>query len=369
MNINSLDLGCQPIPLELLVVAPLEDSVAARGGAVRPKSLISRGTNPKYPANPPPGVDKHSKNGFAMTFIHLGRRGYQITLWSASWAGRKKWLEKIEGRQLELRDRSLVFETRALSAGYFVGTNRVTCAAPFGKFPCLSVRVWRWELTRPCADNGNRMVYGTDNGVYLSDLRDNAKVPVKVISVPNVTQLDVLEEHGILIVLAGALTSPLLHLHALTSFPLQTKPCRPSSSTTSIRATPSARPSARARSRRTRPSSRRASASTARSSASSSRAPSRARLRRSSRSCTTATRSRRPCASSSKAATRPSASSRYPFFASLMQKRKLMWKSRPGILHPNRVELGALPQVEALRRLHQGVRDRRPRDARHAGPA
>ncbi|KAK4698852.1 hypothetical protein P7C70_g7416, partial [Phenoliferia sp. Uapishka_3] len=151
----------KPVPLELLVVAPLEESVASRGGAVRPRSLISRGSNPKYPASPPPGVDKHSKNGFAITFIHLGRRGYQITLW----------------------DRSLVFETRALSAGYFVGTNRVTCAAPF--------------------DNGNRMVYGTDNGAYLSDLRDNAKVPVKVISVPNVTQLDVLEEQGILIVVVG----------------------------------------------------------------------------------------------------------------------------------------------------------------------
>lgn len=46
------------------------------------------------------------------------------------------------------------------------------------------------------------MVYGTDNGVYLSDLRDKNKVPVKVISVPSVTQVDVLEEQGILIVLA-----------------------------------------------------------------------------------------------------------------------------------------------------------------------
>ncbi|KAM0753215.1 RhoGEF Rgf2 [Meredithblackwellia eburnea MCA 4105] len=167
----------KPIPLELLVVAPLDEATASRGGTVRPKSLMSRAST-----NPPPGVDKNSKQGFAMTFIHLGRRGYQITLWSTSWAGRKKWLDKIEGRQAELRDRSLVFETRALSAGYFVGTNRVTCAAPF--------------------DNGNRMVYGTDNGVYLSDLRDKSKVPVKVISVPNVTQLDVLEEQGILVVLA-----------------------------------------------------------------------------------------------------------------------------------------------------------------------
>lgn len=48
------------------------------------------------------------------------------------------------------------------------------------------------------------MVYGTDNGVYLSNLRDKSKVPVKVISVSNVTQLDVLEEQGILIVLAGS---------------------------------------------------------------------------------------------------------------------------------------------------------------------
>ena len=147
VNHSSRTLSKQPIPLELLVVAPLDDSAVARGGAVRPKSLISRGANPKYPANPPPGIDKHSKNGFAMTFIHLGRRGYQITLWSASWAGRKKWLEKIEGRQLELRDRSLVFETRALSAGYFVGTNRVTCAAPFGEvFPssCGAGRESSW---------------------------------------------------------------------------------------------------------------------------------------------------------------------------------------------------------------------------------
>lgn len=48
------------------------------------------------------------------------------------------------------------------------------------------------------------MVYGTENGVYLAHLGEKNKVPVKVISVPNVTQLDVLEEQGILIVLAGS---------------------------------------------------------------------------------------------------------------------------------------------------------------------
>ncbi|GAA5886090.1 hypothetical protein JCM16303_003859 [Sporobolomyces ruberrimus] len=178
----------KPIPLELLVVAAIDDAATARSGVVRPKSLMARGssssksTSSATAKDPPPGVDKNSKQGFAITFIHLGRRGYQITLWASTWTARKKWLEKIEERQNELRERSLVFETVPLSAGYFVGTNRLTCAAPF--------------------DNGNRMVYGTDNGVYLADLRDKTKVPVKVISVPSVTQLDVLEEQGILIVLA-----------------------------------------------------------------------------------------------------------------------------------------------------------------------
>lgn len=69
-----------------------------------------------------------------MTFTHLGRKGYTLTLWSPSWAGRKKWLDKIEQRQAELRDRSLVFDMSVLSEGFFAGTNRVTCAAPFGKF-------------------------------------------------------------------------------------------------------------------------------------------------------------------------------------------------------------------------------------------
>ncbi|GAA5999873.1 uncharacterized protein JCM10292_003517 [Rhodotorula paludigena] len=175
----------KPIPLELLVVAPVDDLASARGGVARPRSLMARNASsvkiPATASQPPPGADKN-KQGFAFTCIHLGRRGYQITLWAATWTARKKWLEKIEERQNELRERSLVFETLPLSAGYFVGTNRLTCAAPF--------------------DHGNRMVYGTENGVYLSDLREKNKVPVKVISAPSVTQLDVLEEQGILIVLA-----------------------------------------------------------------------------------------------------------------------------------------------------------------------
>lgn len=115
---------------------------------------MARGSSSKSASSatakdPPPGVDKNSKQGFAITFIHLGRRGYQITLWASTWTARKKWLEKIEERQNELRERSLVFETVPLSAGYFVGTNRLTCAAPFGENSLSLVVLILTELTLP----------------------------------------------------------------------------------------------------------------------------------------------------------------------------------------------------------------------------
>lgn len=180
----------KPIPLELLVVSTMDDPSTIRNNtAARPKSLMSRtsntsklnlSTNGNGARNSVP--DPTSKQGFSITFTHLGRKGYALTLWSPSWAGRKKWLDKIEERQAELRQRSLVFETSVLSEGYFVGSNKVTCAAPF--------------------DGGTRMVFGTDNGVYVANLLAKDKIPVRVLVMPYVTQVDVLEDYGILIVLA-----------------------------------------------------------------------------------------------------------------------------------------------------------------------
>jgi hypothetical protein len=46
------------------------------------------------------------------------------------------------------------------------------------------------------------MVFGTDNGVYMVNLLATEKVPVKVLSCTYVTQLDILEEYGTLVVLA-----------------------------------------------------------------------------------------------------------------------------------------------------------------------
>ncbi len=47
------------------------------------------------------------------------------------------------------------------------------------------------------------MVYGTDDGVYISDLREPGREPVKVLSLLEVSQVDVLEDYQLLIVLSG----------------------------------------------------------------------------------------------------------------------------------------------------------------------
>lgn len=48
------------------------------------------------------------------------------------------------------------------------------------------------------------MVYGTDDGVYLSDFKDRQREPVKVLALLDVTQVDVLQEFQLLVVLSGS---------------------------------------------------------------------------------------------------------------------------------------------------------------------
>jgi len=52
-------------------------------------------------------------------------------------------------------------------------------------------------------DGGRRVVYGTDDGVYISDLRDTTREPSRVLALLEVSQVDVLEEYQLLIVLSG----------------------------------------------------------------------------------------------------------------------------------------------------------------------
>lgn len=76
----------------------------------------------------------------------------------------------------------MIFDTVTLSEGFFSGPNKVNCAAPF--------------------DRGRSIVYGTDDGVYISSFTSPENEPVKVLALLDVLQVDVLEEYELLIVLS-----------------------------------------------------------------------------------------------------------------------------------------------------------------------
>jgi hypothetical protein len=59
------------------------------------------------------------KGQHSITFVHLGHKYHQITLWANTYFTQKKWIEQIAKQQDALRER------------FFNGLNKVNCAAPF----------------------------------------------------------------------------------------------------------------------------------------------------------------------------------------------------------------------------------------------
>ncbi|CAL1714128.1 unnamed protein product [Somion occarium] len=164
----------RPIPLELLFVSAPDEFPTNKPR--QNKALL------KNLPHAPVITVKEAKGGFSITFVHLGRNYYQQTLWAGTYVSQRKWVEHITRQQEIMRERSAVFETVVLSEGFFVGAVRVNCAAPYSQ--------------------GRRIVYGTDDGIYLSNLWERNREPVKVLALKDVSQVDILEDYQLLIVLA-----------------------------------------------------------------------------------------------------------------------------------------------------------------------
>lgn len=116
----------QPIPLELLSIREMEE-VIPEGGIKRTSSSLL----PSIRAN---AGDARRGDGWPITFRHLGKMGYELTLYAANQASRKKWLEFIDNAQERLRARADFFNTTVISSNFFVSTNRVNCVVPFGAY-------------------------------------------------------------------------------------------------------------------------------------------------------------------------------------------------------------------------------------------
>ncbi|EHL00196.1 putative Rho1 guanine nucleotide exchange factor 1 [Glarea lozoyensis 74030] len=164
----------RPIPLELLSIREMDEVIPKLGVVKRPSSSLIPGS--KTGAN-----DGARKEGFPITFRHIGKGGYELTLYANTAGSRNKWMEHIGEQQSILRRRGDFYNRSIMSSGFFSAANRVNCVAPF--------------------DGGRKLIYGTDSGIFVSDRRakDQAAKPVRVLDATSVTQIDVLEEYQLLL--------------------------------------------------------------------------------------------------------------------------------------------------------------------------
>ncbi|KAF2014639.1 Rho1 guanine nucleotide exchange factor 1 [Aaosphaeria arxii CBS 175.79] len=171
----------KPIPLELLVITQMDEIIPRMGIAKRPSANLMGAK--ALAANAPRG-DATKQQGYPITFKHLGKGGYEQTLYASTPISQQKWMEHIEAQQRNLRERSNIFTKTILNEGFFTPAIRVTCAVPL--------------------DGGRKLVFGTDAGIYVVDRKpkDSSIKPRRVLDCKAVTQVDVLEQHQIVLVLA-----------------------------------------------------------------------------------------------------------------------------------------------------------------------
>ena len=133
-------------------MAQSDDPGASRGGiAKRPSSgLLPPAKTTTMGINLPGRNNDPANKGYAITFTHLGRRGYILTLYAPTWVSRRKWVEYIESQQRVIRDRSSIFAQVVVCEKYFMGNNKVNCAVAFGiKSPLCTFLPIRWR-TKTC---------------------------------------------------------------------------------------------------------------------------------------------------------------------------------------------------------------------------
>lgn len=117
----------KPIPLELLVIAQMNEVIPRLGLAKRSSSGLIPG---KTTTN-----NQTTQKELPITFRHLGKGGYDITLYATSQTQRKKFIEMVEEQQRKLRERNSNFYNKTiLCEGFFSSLNRVNCLVPIGKF-------------------------------------------------------------------------------------------------------------------------------------------------------------------------------------------------------------------------------------------
>ena len=120
----------KPIPLELLIITQMDEVIPRLGIAKRPSSSLIPGVK-AVPATA--RAANAAKDGFPITFRHIGKAGFDLTLHAPSMIQRRKWMEAIEQQQEKLRARGDFYTKTILSDNYFTSAHRINCMVPIGQ--------------------------------------------------------------------------------------------------------------------------------------------------------------------------------------------------------------------------------------------
>lgn len=125
----------KPIPLELLVIAQMEEVIPKLGLPRRPPTNL-------IPGSKTGGNNQASSKDFPITFRHLGKGGYEQTLYATSPTQRRRFIELVEEQQQKLRERNSNFYSKTiLCEKFFSASNRVNCLVPVGAYLLFPFKV------------------------------------------------------------------------------------------------------------------------------------------------------------------------------------------------------------------------------------
>ncbi|CAE7134469.1 unnamed protein product [Rhizoctonia solani] len=176
----------RPIPLELLAVLTSDENTQKA-----PKPRLGSPENQRR-----------------LIVRRCGRNGYTLTLWAPNAATRDQWVERITARQQVFCEQNMLFKTYTLSEGFFLG-DAVNCVVPYGEPFCTCDKPKLMRNLR--ADSGRRFAYGAGDGIYFQSLHHAVETPIRKIALPNVQQIEILEDYELLVALVerSVVTIPL----------------------------------------------------------------------------------------------------------------------------------------------------------------
>ncbi|CAO3571291.1 unnamed protein product [Mortierella alpina] len=176
----------RPIPLELLTLSTMEEPImknSRRTSSLIPHKSSSHASTVVSKITPTSGplskITSDSKSGYPIVFTHIGRHGGSFTLYATTHAGRKNWMDRIQKQIQALKNKADSWKLLPVSEKFFSAGNKVNCSSTY--------------------DNGRRLVIGTDTGVFVGKPKGQF---IKIIPRERVSQVDVLEDERILLVLA-----------------------------------------------------------------------------------------------------------------------------------------------------------------------